>query len=328
MGERLDEAPLVTESAPADGRASGPSRPSRAINRFFHGRRKLGVGSLLGLPLTWMLVVYIGSLALLVVSALYRLHPRTQKPTHELTTDNLVATFKFWDSDVWDGVVFPFLRTAGVALLVTAICAAIALPVAFFVAKIAWKWTRRGLIVAMLLPLWAGYLVKGYAWRAMVSPAGGRFAAAGKGGGGFLESTIHWTPGFGRVAIILAEVYLWLPYMIMPIYAGLDRLPPSLLDAAGDLGARPFRTFRSVILPMLKPSVAAGAIFTFSLTLGDYIVPKIVNSGAERFMFGSSIDSVLGAPNQPLAAAFTLWPLLIIILFLLSMKRAGAFESL
>jgi putative spermidine/putrescine transport system permease protein len=275
-----------------------------------------------------MLVVYIGSLAMLVFSALYALDPRSQKPSHRLTTDNLLAAFKVWDPAVRDGVMWPFLRTAGMALLVTALCAAIAIPVSFFIAKVAWRWSRRALVVSLLLPLWAGYLVKGYAWRAMVSPAGGKFAAAGKGGGGFLESTFHWTPGFGRVAILLAEVYLWLPYMVLPIYAGLERLPASLLDAAGDLGARPLRTFRSVILPMLIPSVAAGAIFTFSLTLGDYIVPRIVNNGVERFMFGTSIDSVLGAPNQPLAAAFTLWPLIIIILFLLSMKRAGAFESL
>ena len=327
MGERLDEAPLVTESAPADGRASGPSRPSRAINRFFHGRRRLGVGSLLGLPLSWMLVVYIGSLAMLVGSAMYALDPSSQKPSHNLTWHNMRMSFNIFDSDVRE-TVRVFARTAGVALLVTAICAVVAIPVAFFVAKVAWRWSRRALIVAMLLPLWAGYLVKGYAWRAMVSPAGGRFAAAGRGGGGFLESTLHWTPGFGRVAILMAEVYLWLPFMILPVYAGLERLPSSLLDAAGDLGARPFRTFRSVILPMLKPSVAAGAIFTFSLTLGDFIVPKIVNNGTERFMFGSTIDAVLGAPNQPLAAAYTMWPLLIVVMFLLAMKRAGAFESL
>lgn len=329
MGERLDGTALVTQpAAESGGRASGPSHPFRALNRMFHGRRRLGVGSLLGVPLSWMLVVYLGSLAMLVGAALYTLDPKSQKPSHDFTADNLIATFKIWDPQVRDVVLWPFLRTAGMALLVTTVCACIAVPVAFFVAKVAWRWSRRALIVSMLLPLWAGYLVKGYAWRAMVSPAGGKFAAAGKGGGGFLETTLHWTPGYGRLAILLAEVYLWLPYMILPIYAGLDRLPPSLLDAAGDLGARPFRTFRSVILPMLIPSVAAGAIFTFSLTLGDYIVPRIVNNGVERFMFGSSIDSVLGAPNQPLAAAYTLWPLLIIILFLLSMKRAGAFESL
>jgi putative spermidine/putrescine transport system permease protein len=116
--------------------------------------------------------------------------------------------------------------------------------------------------------------------------------------------------------------------MVLPIYAGLDRLPASLLDASGDLGARPFRTFRSVILPLLLPSIAAGSIFTFSLSLGDYIVPQIVNQGEERFLFGSVINGVLGAPNQPLAAALTLWPLLIIIGYLFAMKRLGAFENL
>jgi putative spermidine/putrescine transport system permease protein len=116
--------------------------------------------------------------------------------------------------------------------------------------------------------------------------------------------------------------------MILPIYAGIERLAPSLLDAAGDLGARPARTFRDVILPLLLPSIAAGSIFTFSLTLGDYIVPQIVNNGEERFMFGSVINAVLGAPNQPLAAAFTLWPLAIIILYLVAMKRLGAFDNL
>ncbi|MEI6402360.1 MAG: ABC transporter permease [Actinomycetota bacterium] len=294
----------------------------RAVNRFFHGRRRLGVGSLLGLPLTWMLVVYMGSLLLLVVSSLYRLDPVTQKPTSDLTLDNLRAAFTVWDT------VWVVIRTAGVALLVTLLCALIAVPVSFFIAKVAARWARRGLVVAMLLPLWAGYLVKGYAWRAMVSPAGGKFAAVGKGGGGFLESTLGWTPGYGRVAIVITLVYFWLPYMVLPVYAGLERLPASLLDAAGDLGARPMRTFRSVVLPLLKPALAAGSIFTFALSLGDYIVPQIVNQGEERFLFGSVINAVLGAPNQPLAAAYTLWPLLIIIGYLVVMKRLGAFDNL
>jgi putative spermidine/putrescine transport system permease protein len=277
---------------------------------------------LLGLPLTWMLVVYVGSLLLLVVSSLYRLDPVTQKPTTDLTLDNLRAAFTVWDT------VWVVIRTAGVALLVTLLCALIAVPVSFFIAKVAARWARRGLVVAMLLPLWAGYLVKGYAWRAMVSPAGGKFAAAGKGGGGFLESTFGWTPGYGRVAIVITLVYFWLPYMVLPVYAGLERLPASLLDAAGDLGARPMRTFRSVVLPLLKPALAAGSIFTFALSLGDYIVPQIVNQGEERFLFGSVINAVLGAPNQPLAAAYTLWPLLIIIGYLVVMKRLGAFDNL
>jgi ABC-type spermidine/putrescine transport system permease subunit I len=232
-------------ATPAGGWASGPFRPSRALNRFFHGRRRLGVGSLLGLPLSWMLVIYIGSLAMLVGSAMYALDPSSQKPSHNLTWHNLSMSFNLADPDVRETVLWPFLRTARMAVLVTLICAAVAVPVAFFVAKVAWRWSRRAIIVSMLLPLWAGYLVKGYAWRAMVSPAGGKFAAAGRGDGGFFASTLGWTPGLGQMAILLAEVYLWLPYMILPVYAGIDRLPPSLLDAAGDLGAR---TFRSVIL--------------------------------------------------------------------------------
>ena len=332
MGERLDRPAglAATDEVSSDakgGRAFEPSHPVRALNRAFHGRRRLGIASLLGAPLGWMLFIYVGSLFLLVVSAMYRLDPKTSKPTNEFTTENLVAAFDFLDPGVWP-IVWVFIRTVGVAMLVTLICFLIALPVAFFISKVAPRWMRRGLIVAMLMPLWAGYLVKGYAWRAMVSPAGGRFAAAGQGDGGFLQSVFGWTPGFGRAAIVIALVYLWLPFMILPIYAGLDRLPPSLLDAASDLGAKPLRIFRSVILPILLPSVAAGSIFTFSLTLGDYIVPQIVNSGQERFMFGTIINAALGAPNQPLAAAYTLLPLIVIILYLAAMKRAGAFENL
>ena len=322
MGECLEQAPVLTGVPSTGGRASGPSHPLRGINRVFHGRRRLGVASTLGLPLLWMLVVYVGSLLLLIVSALYKLSSKTQKPTHELTSANLSAAFTNWD------YVWVMLRTTLVAVAVTAVCFLIALPVSFFIAKIAWRRVRRGLVVAMLMPLWAGYLVKGYAWRAMVAPSGGKFAAAGKGGGGFLDSTFGWTPGYGRVAIVITLVYFWLPYMVLPIYAGIERLSPSLLDAASDLGARPFRTFRSVMLPLLLPSVAAGSIFTFSLTLGDYIVPQLVNNGKEKYMFGTLINSTLGAPNQPLAAALTLWPLLIVVLYLFAMKRLGAFENL
>jgi putative spermidine/putrescine transport system permease protein len=297
------------------------------VNRFFHGRRGLGVLSTLGLPLLWMLAVYVGSLVLLVFSALYRLDPITQKPSDSFTWSNLAAAFDLTDPDV-RGTFWVLLRTVGVALIVTLLCFLIALPVAFFVSKVAWRWARRGIVVAMLMPLWAGYLVKGYAWRAMVAPSGGKFAASGKGEGGFLDATFGWTPGYGRVAIVITLVYFWLPYMVLPIYAGLDRMPPSLLDAAGDLGARPFRTFRTVMLPLLMPAVAAGSIFTFSLSLGDYIVPQLVNNGKEKFMFGTLINSTLGAPNQPLAAAYTLWPLVIVVLYLLAMKRMGAFENL
>jgi putative spermidine/putrescine transport system permease protein len=198
------------------------------------------------------------------------------------------------------------------------------LPAAFYIAKVVRPWARRGLIVAVLMPLWAGYLVKGYAWKAMLRPAS-PFGVDTSGG--VLDAVFGWTPGFGYAAVVLALTYLWLPFMVLPIYAGLERLPQSLLEASGDLGARPARTFAGVIVPMLIPSIAAGSIFTFSLSLGDYITPRLVTEGSVT-MVGNIIYSTLLAPNQPLAAAYTLWPLLIIIGYLLAMRRVGAFESL
>lgn len=316
---------LAPGIAPADdaGGAFGPSQPVRALNRLFHRHRWLGLFGVLSPPVAWMLLVYLFSLVLLVVSAFFRLDGTSQKPTTEFTTENVT------DALTESSAIRLFAQTVGIAALVTVVCALIALPTAFFIAKIAPRWLRRGLMVSIMLPLWAGYMVKTYAWRAMVAPAGGnRFAAEGRGGGGFLESVLGWTPGYSKTAVVVALVYLWLPYMVLPVYAGLERLPTSLLDAAGDLGARPLRTFRSVIFPLLLPSVAAGSIFTFSLSLGDYILPRLVVDGKERVMFGELINSTLGAPNQPLAAAYTLWPLVIIVLYLFAMKRAGAFDNL
>jgi putative spermidine/putrescine transport system permease protein len=271
----------------------------------------------------WMLVVYVGSLVVLVFSAFFALDGVTQKPTTEFTTDNLT------DAVTSASALRLLAWTVATAVAVTAVCVALALPTGFFVAKIAPRWIRRGLMVSIMLPLWAGYMVKTYAWRTMVAPAGGnRFAAEGRGGGGFLASVLGWTPGYSRLSVVIALAYLWFPYMMLPIYAGLDRLPVSLLDASGDLGARPWRTFRSVIVPILLPSIAAGSIFTFSLSLGDYLLPRIVVDGKQRVMFGEFINSTLGAPNQPLAAAYTLFPVVIIVVYLIAMKRAGAFENL
>ncbi len=290
----------------------------RALATFFRRHRRLSLASVLGTPVAWMLVIYIGSLALMVVSAFFRLDGFTQKPTTELTLENVETAFTTWT------FVTVVLKSIAVAAAVTVLCFVIALPSAFYIAKIAAPWARRGLVVAFLLPLWAGYLVKAYAWKAMLRP-GSEFGV--DSGGGFLNATFGWTPGFGWIAVVLALSYLWLPYMVLPIYAGLDRLPRSLLDASGDLGARPLRTFGSVVLPLLVPSIAAGSIFTFSLSLGDFITPNIVTEGNVQ-MIGNLIQRTLGAPNQPLAAAFTLWPLLIVIAYLAGMRRLGAFESI
>jgi putative spermidine/putrescine transport system permease protein len=312
----LDHAPGLSESARDAGGTDQSPRLARGLNRFFR-RRRLGLAATLAPPVLWMVVIYIASLVLLVVVSLFTLDPGSQKATTDLTTDNLRTAFTRWD------FVQVALRSLGIAVGVTALCFAIALPVAFCIAKVLPRWMRRGMIVLMLMPLWAGYLVKAYAWKAMLRPAS-KFGVDTNGG--FFEATFGWTPGFGYIAVILSLTYLWLPYMVLPIYTGLERLPESLLDAAGDLGARPFRTFRSIIMPLMIPSIAAGSIFTFSLSLGDYIIPAVVTERKVQ-LIGNLIERTLLAPNQPLAAAFTLWPLLIIVAYLFTMKRAGAFES-
>ena len=316
MGQRLDRTAGLSDSAGATGGTSGSPRFFRILNRGFR-RRGVGLSTLLTPPVFWMLAIYIASLVLLVVAAFFGLDGRSQKPNTDLTTDNLQTAFTTW---IFVQVV---LRSVGVALAVTALCFVIALPVAFCIAKVLPKWSRRGLVVAILLPLWAGYLVKAYAWKAMLRE-GSKFGVDKSGG--FLQSTFGWTPGFGYLAVILSLTYLWLPYMVLPIYSGLERLPTSLLDASGDLGARPFRTFRSVIMPMMLPSIAAGSIFTFSLSLGDYIIPAVVTERQVQ-MIGNLIERTLLNPNQPLAAAFTLWPLGIIVVYLFAMRRVGAFED-
>ena len=316
MGRRLERTPGLTAPDDVTGGAEGSPRLVRDVNRLFR-RRRVGLFAVLTPPVTWMLVVYIASLLLLVISSLFQLDGATQKATSELTLENLDTAFTEWD------FVQVVLRSLLIAGAVTVLCLVIALPVGFFIAKVMPKWGRRGLIVAMLLPLWAGYLVKAYAWKAMLRPSS-PFGVDKSGG--FLQATFGWTPGFGYVAVVLSLTYLWLPYMVLPVYTGLERLPASLLDAAGDLGARPFRTFRSVILPLMVPSIAAGSIFTFSLSLGDYIIPAVVTERKVQ-LIGNLIERTLLAPNQPLAAAFTLWPLLIIVAYLLTMKRVGAFEN-
>jgi putative spermidine/putrescine transport system permease protein len=308
----------TSEDPIATSGSSAPIGFSRRVNALFTRRRGLGLAATLTPPLLWLLVVYVGSLVLLTVTAFFELDPLTQKPTTTLTLANLDAAFT---TSAYYATIF---RSITVGVAVTFLCLAISLPMAFYMAKVARPRIRRSLVVAALLPLWAGYLVKAYAWRAMLEP-GSEFGISSSGG--FLKSVFGWSPGFGLTGVILTLSYMWLPYMLLPIYAGLDRLPASLLDASGDLGARPWRTFRSVIMPMLVPSIAAGSIFTFSLSLGDYITANVV--GGKVQLIGNLIGTrFLLAPNQPLAAAFTLWPILIVVVYLFAMSKLRAFESL
>jgi putative spermidine/putrescine transport system permease protein len=205
-----------------------------------------------------------------------------------------------------------------IAALVTITDALLAFPIAFYMAKIAKPRTRALLVVAVLMPLWASYLVKVYSWRIMLANSG----------------MVNWLlepfglqgPGFGNVATWLVFSYLWLPFMILPIYAGLERIPNSLIDASGDLGGSAWMTFRRVIFPLALPAVVAGSIFTFSLTLGDYITPTLVSS--TQFIGNVVYANVGVANNLPLAAAFATVPVVIMIVYLLIARRMGAFESL
>jgi putative spermidine/putrescine transport system permease protein len=205
-----------------------------------------------------------------------------------------------------------------VAAAVTVITILIGLPMAFFMAKVASPKSRHWLVIAILTPLWASYLVKAYAWRVMLAnggPIDSLFGGAGHG------------PGYGLTATIIVLSYLWLPYMILPIYAGLERLPDSLLEASADLGGRGWRTFRSVIVPMIVPSVFAGSIFTFSLSLGDYITVQIV--GGKNQLIGNLVYANIGAANNlPFAAALATIPVLVMVIYLFAVRRSGALEEL
>jgi putative spermidine/putrescine transport system permease protein len=277
-----------------------------------HNRPRLQLGLLLSGPLGWLGLAYLGSLVVLFVAAFWHLDPFTSEVVKGFSFDNFRT---LWEGDVYRSIAG---RTLAIAAAVTVTDAIIAFPIAFYMAKVASPRTRGLLVVAVLMPLWSSYLVKVYAWRTILSE----------------EGILNWAleplglkgPGFGNVATWLVFSYLWLPYMVLPIYAGLERIPASLLDASGDLGARPGPTFRRVILPIALPAVVAGSIFTFSLTLGDYITPRLVSS--TQFIGNVVYDNVGVANNLPLAAAFATVPVLIMIVYLLIARRLGAFESL
>jgi putative spermidine/putrescine transport system permease protein len=284
----------------------------RRLSDLLFGRRRLQLGLLLSGPLGWLVVAYLGSLAVLFVAAFWQLDTFSGVVVKEPTTANFETIVQ---NDVYRTIA---LRTIGIAALVTVTDAILALPIAFYMAKVATPRVRAALTVAILMPLWASYLVKVYAWRVILSE----------------EGILNWAlepfglkgPGFGTVATWLVFSYLWLPFMILPIYAGLERLPGSMLDASGDLGARPWRTFRAVVLPLVLPAVLAGSIFTFSLTLGDYITPQLVSS--TQFIGNVVFANVGVANNLPLAAAFATVPVVVMLVYLLVARRLGAFEAL
>jgi putative spermidine/putrescine transport system permease protein len=284
----------------------------RRAARFLARHARVRLGFALGPPFAWLLIVYIGALVALLVTSLFRL---LDDPTGLLTRLDTTLTFenyqRLWDTPAYRVVM---QRTLIAAVCVTVIDALLALPVAFYMAKVASRWAKRALVVAVTMPLWAGYLVKGYAWRAILDP-----------GAGVLKEVFGSSPGFGSTAAIIVLCYLWFPYMVIPLYAGLDRLPNSLLEASTDLGAKGGRTFRSVVMPQLLPALAAGSIFTFSLTLGDFYMNQIV--GGTNEYIGNVIYRNFAA-NLPFSAAYAMVPVIIMVLYLLGIRRTGALEEL
>jgi len=282
----------------------------RRLSTFFFRHPRARLAALLAVPVVWIVGVYLGSLVVLLLSAFWDTNPFTAQVVHELTLDNFRTLF---ERDVYRDVAW---RTIRMAALVTVADAVLAFPIAYYMARVASPRTRNLLVVAVLMPLWANYLVKAYAWRTMLSDGGVINWALGPLG-------LHFD-GYSTVGLWLVFTYLWLPFMILPIYAGLERIPSSLYEASADLGGRSLETFTRVVLPLAFPAVVAGSIFTFSLTLGDYIAPGLITS--EQFI-GTVIYSIRGEA-LPVAAAYSLVPIVVMIAYLLVARRLRAFESL
>jgi putative spermidine/putrescine transport system permease protein len=279
---------------------------------FLYRHSRLQLGLLLTPPLGWLVLAYLGSLAVLFAAAFWSV----DSFSGDLVRHPTLLNFRVLaETPVYRQITG---RTVGIAAAVTLADALLAFPIAFYMAKVASGRTRGLLLVAILMPLWSSYLVKVYAWRIILQEDGffnwllSPFGLSG--------------PGFGDVATWLVFTYLWLPYMILPVYAGLERLPDSLLEASGDLGARGWRTFRRVVLPIAFPAVVAGSIFTFSLSLGDYITPTLVSN--TQFIGNVVYDNIGVAGNLPFAAAFATVPVVVMVAYLLVARRLGAFRAL
>jgi putative spermidine/putrescine transport system permease protein len=292
------------------GNAGAVRRTSAFL--FRHRGTKLGLS--LGAPLGWFLIVYIGSLLVLFVTAFWHLDVFTSEIVRGFTLDNFQDLL---ENDVYRTIT---LRTVGIALAVTVTDVVLSFPLAYYAARLATPRMRNLLLIAVVLPLWANYLVRVFAWKTILTPSG------------FLNWLVELTGiaslqlGRSNWSVWLTFVYLWLPFTLLPIYAALERIPGSFLEASNDLGAKGWKTFRSVVFPLILPGIVAGSIFSFSLTLGDYIAPELV--GNTQFIGNVIFDNVGVAGNIPFAAAYAMVPVAIMAIYLLLAKRAGAFEAL
>lgn len=302
---------MAKNSATAVVPTSGTA--ARRISSYLYQHSKVRLRLLLAAPVFWLGLVYIAALLMLLITAFWTVDEFTGNTKVVWNIDNIVSLFT---DSLYTTVT---LRTLGIALAVTVIDVLLALPIAFFMSKVAGPKLRNLLAISVLLPLWASYLVKAYAWRSVLSNKG----------------ILQWlleplglnTPGYSVLGAAITLGYMWLPYVILPIFAGLEKVPGNLLEASSDLGANTFTTVRRVIFPIVLPSIIAGSIFAFSLTLGDYITVNIVGGASQ--MLGNLIYTNVGtANNLPMAAALALIPIGIMFAYLGAVRRTGALNNL
>jgi putative spermidine/putrescine transport system permease protein len=297
------------------------------ISTYLYLRPKLVLGLLLGPPLIYMFVVYLGSLFNLLIYSFYYLEQFTGMVVREFSLQTYARVFEPANLEILS-------RTTVMAIAVTIADALIAFPLAYYTARFASPRLKTWLIIGVTVPLWSSYLVRVYAWKLILAKEGilSWFINL-LGLGGVLDWLLSF-PGIGGSSLALSPIgmfivfsYIWLPYMIIPIQTALERVPHSLVEASSDLGAKPFQTFRTVLLPLAFPGVVAGSIFTFSLTLGDFIIP--LSLGNSKFFVGQAVYSYQGtAGDIPLAAAMTMGPVLIMVIYLLIARKLGAFNAL
>jgi len=310
-----------------DTRTAAAGGPLRRLSSLLYRKPNLYLSLLLVPPLLWFGAIYLGSLLALLWQGFYTFDDFTMAVTPELTLANLGALFQPANYDI-------ILRTLGMAVAVSLAAGLLAFPIAYYMARYTRGKTKAFFYIAVMLPMWASYIVKAYAWTLLLAKGGVAQWFVDHLGLAPLLQWVLGVPGIGGSTLstshlgrFLVFVYIWLPFMILPIQASLERLPPNLLQASADLGARPAQTFRQVILPLSIPGIAAGSIFTFSLTLGDFIVPQLV--GPPGYFIGSMVYAQQGAiGNLPMAAAFTLVPIVLIAIYLSIVKRLGAFDAL
>ena len=299
----------------------------RNISNTLYRKNNLFLFLLLTPPLLWFGVVYLGSLFALLWQSFYTFDDFSMAVTNDLTLQNYRVLFDSTNLDI-------ILRTLSMAVAVTLACGVIGFPIAYYMTRYGSAREKGFFYIAVMLPMWASYIVKTYAWTVILSQEGILYWLFNHLELTSALSNLLQLPVIGGNTLATSNLgrfivftYIWLPFMILPIQAALERVPTNLLQASADLGAKPAQTFRKVLFPLVFPGVVAGSIFTFSLTLGDYIIPQLI--GPSGLYIGTMVYTMQGSiGNMPLAAAFTVVPIVLIFIYLALAKRAGAFDAL